>query len=72
MACIAPDGALTQQAKQVLQGLVPGRTLEVLAEEGGLPLFRLRSSARELLQAGLIEEVDGKYRTTAAGKAKLA
>jgi hypothetical protein len=71
MACISPDGVLTEQATQVLRLLLPGRTLEALAEEGGLPLYRLRSSARELMQAGLVEEADGTYRTTAAGQAKL-
>ena len=34
-------------------------------------LFRIRSSARELAQAGLLEESEGAYRVTALGREKL-
>lgn len=71
MACIAPDGSLSDQARAVLRSLEPGRTLEVAATENGLPLYRIRSSVRELVQAGLVEESGDLYRTTPRGVAKL-
>jgi predicted transcriptional regulator len=71
MACIAPDGALTPQAKVVLGAMVAPAHLEDVARQTGLPLFRIRASVRELAQAGLLEESGGAYRVTAAGREKL-
>jgi len=71
MGCISPDGTLSEQAKVVLRVLAPGRPLEEVAAEAELPLYRIRSSVRELVQAGLVEEAGPMFRTTAAGRTKL-
>lgn len=46
-------------------------TPEEIAGRADLPLFRVRSSLRELVQAGLIEEKENKYRTTERGREAL-
>ena len=72
MACINPDGTLTTSAKAVLQVLAESATPTEVARKVGLPLFRVRSSLRELVEAGLLlEETDGSYRLTAAGAERL-
>jgi hypothetical protein len=67
MACVAPDGSLTPQAKAVLGAMEAPALLEDVAQRTGFPLFRIRASVRELAQAGLLEENEGTYRVTAAG-----
>jgi predicted transcriptional regulator len=41
---------------------------EEIAQKAGLPLFRVRSGLRELTQAGLVTETDGRYKITDKGK----
>jgi hypothetical protein len=72
MACLAADGSLTTQAKVMLRALEAPRLLEDVARNTGLPLYRIRGSIRELTQAGLVEEVGGLFRTTAAGYDRLS
>jgi hypothetical protein len=42
-----------------------------LEEDQGARPRRIRASARELAQAGLLEETEGTYRVTALGRQKL-
>jgi predicted transcriptional regulator len=72
MACVANDGSLTEQAKRMLHLLDSGCSLEEAAAAADLPLFRIRGSVRELVEAGLVEATGAIYRTTAEGRAKLA
>jgi len=71
MACINANGSLTPSARRVLFNLSSASTLEEAAKSTGLPLFRLRSSIREMLEAGLLEEKEGKYVATKLGQAKM-
>jgi predicted Rossmann fold nucleotide-binding protein DprA/Smf involved in DNA uptake len=71
MPCINPDGTLTPSAKAMLSALYSPVTLEEVAKSTGLPLFRIRSSIREMLEAGLVEEEGGKYTATGAGREKI-
>lgn len=71
MACVAPDGTLTPQARAVLRAMEGPARLEDVARQTGFPLFRIRASARELAEAGLLEESDGAYRVTDLGRQKL-
>jgi hypothetical protein len=71
MPCVAPDGSLTPQARAVLGAMEAPARLEDVARRTGFPLFRIRASARELGQAGLLEESEGAYRVTALGRQKL-
>ena len=71
MACINPDGTLTPSAKAALSALSLPLATEELAKSIELPVFRIRSSVREMLKAGLIEEKEGKYVATKLGRAKI-
>ncbi len=71
MACINPDGTLTPSAKVILSAVQKPSTPEDVQQATELPLFRIRSSFRELLAAGLIEEQEGKYVITEEGRQKI-
>lgn len=71
MACINPDGTLTASAKAILSALSSPVALEKVAKSTGLPLFRIRSSIREMLEAGLVEKEEGKYAATKLGREKI-
>jgi predicted transcriptional regulator len=71
MACISPDGKPTESGSKMLRALKAGSgSPEEIANKAGLPLFRVRSGLRELTQAGLAIEKDGKHELTEKG-AKL-
>lgn len=72
MACINSDGSLSGAAKKVLGAMQSPTTLEDVSESTMLPLYRIRASVRELIEAGLVEEKDGLYVITPAGQARLA
>jgi len=73
MACVNPDGTLSERAASVLKALLenPGLTDQDIANIADRPLFQVRSSLRELKNAGLIEEKEGKYYITDKGKEAL-
>jgi predicted transcriptional regulator len=71
VACINPDGSLTGAAKKIMAAMHDPISLRDVAEQTMLPLYRIRSSVREILQAGLVEEKDGAYTITAAGRELL-
>jgi len=71
MACISPDGKPTESGIKMMRALQLGMgSPEKIAKEVGVPLFKARSSLRELTQAGLAVEEDNKYELTEEG-AKL-
>ena len=72
MACISADGSLTLQARTVLAAFQTVHTPEAVSGATELPLFRIRSSLRELVTAGLLEASDGGYLPTEAGRRRLA
>lgn len=68
MACMNGDGTLTGSALTVLNAAREPALPAEIAAVTGFPLFRIRSSLRELRGAGLLQEqLDGKYRLTTAG-----
>lgn len=71
MACINPDGTMTPTAKAVLQAAQMPVTVAELARVTGLPLYRVRSSLRELVEAGLLAESQETYHLTEVGRARL-
>lgn len=71
MACINPDGTLTASAQTVLQTTEKPVTVAEIAQIAGYPVYRVRSSLRELVNAGLIAEQEGRYQITPQGKEKL-
>jgi DNA-binding IclR family transcriptional regulator len=71
MACINPDGTLTPSAHKVLFALrVPGTQSDV-AELTSMPMYRVRVSLRELIEAGFLEEKNGGYQATEKGIAQI-
>jgi len=68
MACISPDGKPTESGAKMLRALKSGLgSPEEIAEDTGLPLFRVRSGLRELAQAGLTIPQNGNYKLTDKG-----
>ena len=75
MPCVNPDGSLTFIASQVLGALAtaePPGADDAVARAAALPLYRVRSTLRELQLAGLIDEAEGRRVLTREGSAKLA
>ena len=71
MACINPDGTVTASAKDMLRALSEPQSPERVAAIVVQPLFKVRSSLRELVGGGLVQEVEGKFVTSAKGLEKL-
>ena len=68
MACITPEGKPTESGKKMLNALKSGATSpEEVAKISGLPLFRVRSGLRDMVQADLVAEEEGKYKLTGKG-----
>ena len=68
MSCISPDGKPTESGTKMLRALQSGLgSPEDIAENAGLPLFRVRSGLRELAQAGLANQEDDKYELSPKG-----
>jgi len=64
MACINPDGTLTPVAQAVITALKSSCTTLDIAQAANLPIYRVRSTIRELIEAGLVLEADGKFHLT--------
>lgn len=72
MACVNPEGQISENARQALRILEAGaRTPEELAAISGSPLYRVRANLRELANAGLVAPDGDTYQITATGKQKL-
>ena len=71
MPCITPDGRLTESAKKILSAASDLSTPDEISKAAGIPLFRVRSSLRELGDARMLEGIDGKFRRTVLGEEKL-
>lgn len=79
MACINPDGSLSVVAKAVLSRLDTPMTVSALAEETGLPVYRIRATIRETGRARLVvpatddaDSRDGPWLLTDLGHEALA
>jgi DNA-binding IclR family transcriptional regulator len=72
MPCISPDGTPTVTGKKMLNALKSGKgSPEAVAEETGIPMFRVRSGLRDLIQAGMAELTEDGYQITEKGDALL-
>lgn len=72
MGCVNSDGSLTSSARELLKMLGEPHSAQEVGQASGQPLFKVRSSMREMVEAELIEESDGKYKTTVKGKSLIA
>jgi len=71
MACINPDGSLTDSAQKVLSALKKSSKDTEVASLSNLPVYRVRSSLRELVELGFVDETGDQYSMTKAGETKL-
>lgn len=71
MPCVKPDGTLEPMAQAIVRALSTSRTAEGVCEHLRLPLYRVRSTLRELLEAGLVAERDGVYDLTDSGRRRV-
>lgn len=70
MACISPDGKLSESGMKMLNTLKSGSaTPEDVARIALPPLFRVRSGLHELAQAGIVKTDGDKYLVTEKGMA---
>ena len=72
MPCIDSSGEVNAAARKILAALADGAPLSEVAEKTGVPLYRIRSAARELAEAGLAEENNETCVPTEAGRAAIA
>jgi predicted transcriptional regulator len=72
MACVNPDGTISPSAKALLKALETPLSAEEVSGRLGQPLFRVRSSLREMLEAGLVIAQGDKYQASEEGKKKAA
>jgi predicted transcriptional regulator len=71
MPCVKPDGSLEPMAQAILRALRTPQTVEGVCDALRLPLYRVRSTVRELVEAGLVAELEGQYTLTPAGEARV-
>ena len=71
MACLNPDGTLTDSALQLLKLATEPVSPEAISASLGTPLYRVRASLREMLAAGLVAERQAGYQTTEEGLARV-
>jgi predicted transcriptional regulator len=71
MACVNPDGTVTESAKALLGSIVDPLTPQEISQKVGQPLFKVRSSLREMTAAELVQEENGKFKITEKGKEKI-
>jgi len=71
MACINPDGSLTRPGRAILEAMRQPAPLDQVSSGSGVPLYRVRSVIRELLDAGLAHADGELYMVTEKGIEKL-
>lgn len=71
MACINPDGTLTDAAVTLMKVIAEHHSLEEVASISDIPLFLVRATARDLMNAGLVLERDDLYYLTDSGSERL-
>ena len=71
MACVNPDGTLTPSAISVIEAARSPVAPAQLAGATALPLYRVRASLRELVEAGLLAEREGLFVATDAALDRL-
>ena len=72
MACVNPDGTISPSAKALLKSLETPLGADEVSGRLGQPLFRVRSSLREMVEAGLVVVHGDKYQASEEGKKKAA
>ncbi len=71
MACVNPDGTISESAKNLLRIIQVPLLPEEISKQVAQPLFKVRSSLREMNAAGFVEEENGKFKITERGREKI-
>ncbi|SES19053.1 hypothetical protein [Salipaludibacillus aurantiacus] len=72
MACVNGNGKLTQSAKNILQAVENSpKSPADLSRELAIPMFKIRSSMRDMASMGLVQETEGAYQLAPGGKKML-
>ena len=72
MACVNSNGELTQTAKDLLNSIVDeAQTPQDISKNVGQPIFKVRSSLRDMKSMGFVIEEDGKYKMNPKAKKVL-
>lgn len=73
MACVDAKGELTQSARNLLVAIEhDALSPEMIAEHAKLPLFKVRSTLRDMRSMGFVIETDGKFQISEGAKKLLA
>ena len=68
MSCVSPDGKPTESGLKMLKAIQARNDQpEAIASGSGLPLFRVRSGLRDMLQAGYVTIEGESYKLTRKG-----
>jgi DNA-binding IclR family transcriptional regulator len=68
MPCVSADGRPTESGLKMLGALKAGKKVaEDIASASGMPLYRVRSGLRDLVEAGYVTESDGAHSLTDKG-----
>lgn len=68
-ACVNEKGQLSPAGKKLLGSLaVESLTTQDISKNSGLPIFKVRSNLREMLNAELIIEENNQYKISEKGK----
>jgi predicted transcriptional regulator len=68
MPCIDSQGHMSEAARRILDALEQPQTPENAASLLNLPLYRVRSGVREMVEAGLLSESNGTFVATPRGR----
>ena len=72
MPCVDESGNFSEAALKLLTALSKNQLdSKAISSEVGVPLFKVRSSLRELVEAKLLEEIGEKFKLTDYGKTLL-
>jgi predicted transcriptional regulator len=71
MPCVWPDGSLSTSGRLLLASVSPNCSAEEVSAVTGIPLYRVRSSLRQLLAAGYISQEGEHFRQTDEGARKV-
>ena len=72
MTCVNEQGQINASAKKVLEAIeVNTLTPQDISKSAGVPLFKVRSGLREMLEVGFVTEESGSYKITEKGQIAL-
>lgn len=72
MPCVSPDGKPTDSGMNMLRAVGGGKqTPEDIVAETGMPMYRVRSGLREMVEAGFLVQSDETLSLSEQGRSVL-